>query len=319
MGNIYAMAQTSDGYVWFGTEFGLVQFDGVRSSRWQPPSGQHLPDRNITALLAARDGRLWIGTFEGLVSWNGAKLTRYPELDNQVVRSLMEDREGTVWVGGMAGPTVGVGGRLCAIRRGSAQCYGEDGAFGRTVWALHGDSSGNVWAGADTGLWRWRPGPPRRYPTPIEATPPGYSPFSAMDITVDADGRLMMAMRGAGLMELADGKVESYPVQGASNLSRLLRDRDGGLWIGTADRGLIHLHHGRTDVFSRSNGLSGNGIFTLFEDREGNVGSEPMEDWTGFENSPSPRFLWNRVCPAMLLSPYWLQETVPSGLALKAV
>ena len=30
-GNIYAMAQTPDGYLWLGTEFGLVRFDGVRS------------------------------------------------------------------------------------------------------------------------------------------------------------------------------------------------------------------------------------------------------------------------------------------------
>ena len=271
LGTIFAMAQTPDGYLWLGTEFGLFRFDGVRSIPWQQLSGQHLADSNITALLAARDGTLWIGTFVGLVSWNGAKLTRYRELDGQVVRSLIEDREGTVWVGGMAAATVGVSGRLCAMRGGRAQCYGEDGAFGRTVWALYGDSSGNVWAGADSGLWRWKPGPPRRYPTPIEATPPGYSPFSAIDITNADDGRLIMAMRGAGLMQLAGDKVESYPVRGANNSGKLLRDRHGGLWIGTADRGLIHVHRGRTDVFSRSNGLSGNGIFNVFEDREGNV------------------------------------------------
>ena len=30
LGNVYAMAQTPDGYLWFATEFGLVRFDGVR-------------------------------------------------------------------------------------------------------------------------------------------------------------------------------------------------------------------------------------------------------------------------------------------------
>ena len=173
------MAQTPDGYLWFGTEFGLVRFDGVRTTLWQPPSGQDLPDRNITALLAARDGTLWIGTFAGLVSWNGATLTRYSELDTQVAQLLIEDHEGTVWVGGMARATVGVAGQLCAIRSGNAECYGEDGAFGRTVWALYADSSGNVWAGADSGLWRWKPGPPRRYSIP--AAPPGYSPFRTIE------------------------------------------------------------------------------------------------------------------------------------------
>ena len=53
--------------------------------------------------------------------------------------------------------------------------------------------------------------------------------------------------------------------------NKLLRDRDGGLWIGTHQRGLIHIHNGRTDVFSKSDGLSGDISCSLFEDREGNV------------------------------------------------
>src|ERR1700758_2402463 len=51
LGNIYAMAQTPDGYLWLDGEFGLVRFDGVRSLPWQSPAGQQLPDRNINALL----------------------------------------------------------------------------------------------------------------------------------------------------------------------------------------------------------------------------------------------------------------------------
>ena len=55
------------------------------------------------------------------------------------------------------------------------------------------------------------------------------------------------------------------------NSNKLLWDRDGGLWIGTRDRGLIHVHEGRTDVFAKSDGLSGDTIYSLFEDREGNM------------------------------------------------
>ena len=265
-GNIYAMTQTPDGYLWLGTEFGLFRFDGIRSIPWQPPEGQHLPGSSITSLLAARDGTLWIGTYAGLASWIGGKLTVHPELNAQFVTSLFEDREGTVWAGTLANF-----GRLCALRSGSAQCYGEDGAFGHAVWSLYGDSSGNLWAGAQSGVWRMKPGPPKRYAAP-----------SMSALTESDDAHLLMARNGAGLMQLAGDKVEVYPIRSTINSNRLLRDdeidsnkllrdRDGGLWIGTVERGLIHVHHGRTDVFSRSDGLSGDVVLSLFEDREGNV------------------------------------------------
>jgi len=259
-GNIYAMAQTPDGYLWLGTEFGLLRFDGVRSVPWQPPSGQHLPGTSITKLLASRDGTLWIGTDAGLVSWNGAKLIRYPELDTQLVLTLLEDRNGTVWAGGLGTPA----GQLCAIRSGSAQCYGQDGTLGRMVLSLYEDNAGDLWAGAQSGLWRWTPGHPTHYEMP---------PTEINDLNQGEEGELLIAMTG-GTRQLINGKSEPYPIRGVAKsvkANRLLRDRDGGLWIGTRDRGLIHLYHGRTDVFSRSDGLSGDLIFSLLEDREGNV------------------------------------------------
>jgi len=269
LGNIYAIAQTPDGYLWLGTEFGLFRFDGVRSIQWQPPAGQHLPDKNINSLLVTRDGTLWIGTFAGLVTWNGGKLTQRPEqeLAKQFVASLFEDSEGTVWAG-----TLATSGRLCAIRGGSTQCYGEDGAFGIAVWALYEERSGNLWAAAQSGLWRMRPGPPKQYPTPTEL----------IGLSKADNERLLVAVHGGELLQLASDKLELYPIRGAIHSNellrgravdsnRVLRDRDGGLWIGTVERGLIHIHQGRTDVFTRSDGLSGDVILSLFEDREGTV------------------------------------------------
>ena len=267
VGTIFAMAQTPDGYLWLGAEFGLFRFDGIHSVPWQPPAGQHLPSAPYS-LLVTRDGTLWIGTFAGLLSWNGGKLIRYPELGTQFVTSLLEDREGTVWAG-----TLEDSGLLCAIRSGRAQCYGQDGAFGTFVWSLGEDSSGTLWAGAESGLWRWKPGPPKRYAT---------AGMRIDDLGKAEDGRLLIGMRGAGLRQLVGNKVEAHPIRSAINpnalmpdrdvnSNKLLRDRDGGLWIGTHDRGLIHVYHGRTDVFRKSDGLSGDIIAGLFEDREGNI------------------------------------------------
>jgi len=57
-GAVFSIAQTADGYLWLGTEFGLVRFDGVRFTEWKPPLDQRLPSTIIGKLLAARDGRL---------------------------------------------------------------------------------------------------------------------------------------------------------------------------------------------------------------------------------------------------------------------
>src|ERR1700758_800112 len=49
-GYIHAIAQTPDGYLWLGTEFGLLRFDGVRAVSWTPPSGEQLLSNDILSL-----------------------------------------------------------------------------------------------------------------------------------------------------------------------------------------------------------------------------------------------------------------------------
>src|SRR5688572_31006944 len=87
-GEISSIAQTPDGYLWLGTEFGLIRFDGVRHVQWRPPANQELPSNWIFSLLAARDGTLWIGTGNGVASWKDGKLTTYPEFTGRYIFKL---------------------------------------------------------------------------------------------------------------------------------------------------------------------------------------------------------------------------------------
>src|SRR5437773_10840839 len=89
-GIIQAIAQTPDGYLWLGTEFGLLRFDGVRNVPWEPPADQHLPSSDTSQLLVATDGTLWIGTRVDLASWKSGKLTPCAHLAGQGVAAILE-------------------------------------------------------------------------------------------------------------------------------------------------------------------------------------------------------------------------------------
>jgi signal transduction histidine kinase/ligand-binding sensor domain-containing protein len=264
-GRVTSLAQTPDGYLWLGTEFGLLRFDGIQSVPWRPPGNEQLPNSWIRTLLAAGDGTLWIGTLKGLASWKSGRLIQYPELAGQSVDTLLVDREGTVWAGGYKGPDPT--GTLCAIQRGRATCYADESGLGQWVASLYEDRGGSLWAAAQTGLWRWRPGPPKLYPIVSAMVATSQSLIEA------GPGTLLVATQD-GIRALADGKGSTYQLPSPVprfRPQRLMRDRDGGLWIGTLDRGLLHVHGGRTDAFTQANGLSGDFVTRLFEDREGNI------------------------------------------------
>ena len=264
-GYIRSIAQTPDGYIWLGTGFGLFRFDGVHVEHWQPPlNGEQLPSDVIVSLHVARDGTFWIGTMGGLASWRDGKLTRYPDLAGLLIASIFEDRNGTIWVGSssMVSP-----GKLCAIDRTNGDCHGSGAALPKGAGFLYEDSHDVLWMVAPDGVWRWKPGAARFYHMPFGTA---VSP----NLSEAADGALLIPLPGV-LAQFAGGKREvQYPYPApARNVAgtKILRDHDGGIWIGTAGAGVVHLHHGRADVFSQADGLSGDLVTWLFEDREGNV------------------------------------------------
>jgi signal transduction histidine kinase/ligand-binding sensor domain-containing protein len=278
-GVTFAIAQTPDGYLWLGTEAGLLRFDGVRAVEWQPRGGERLPSSDIRRLYAARDGRLWLGTFAGLASVKDGHLTRYRELDGQRIDALLEDRDGAIWAAGSKAYV----GRLCRIWNDTTQCYGEDGRFGSAASALYQDRAGNLWAGGTPDLWRWTPGPPTRYPMP--------DPANAITAVLELDDGALLVSKRSGLTTLRNGKTEAYllPDRLGFQPGRLFRDHDGGLWIGAlTDRGLLHVHDGTMDLFTRSDGLSGNSVSQIFEDREGSVWVVTLDGIDRFRNLPVP-------------------------------
>jgi ligand-binding sensor domain-containing protein len=65
-GGLTSVTQTKDGYLWLGTGFGLLRFDGVRFLDCEPPTGESLPRMPIYKLTASRDGGHWIAGVQGV-------------------------------------------------------------------------------------------------------------------------------------------------------------------------------------------------------------------------------------------------------------
>jgi signal transduction histidine kinase len=106
----------------------------------------------------------------------------------------------------------------------------------------------------------------------------------------DADGVLLVSLDG-GVARFVDGQLEiAYGFPRSIRQFQFplpLRDRNGGLWLGgSTGGGLVHFHQGTTDTFSSTEGLSGDAVYKLFEDREGNIWVATTEGLDRFRNMP---------------------------------
>src|SRR5262249_20160089 len=121
-------------------------------------------------------------------------------------------------------------------------------------------------------------------------------PDGIWGLAEDTDGTLLVGWNGR-IHRFVEGKTEAYPLRGMAQpfrTHRLFRDRDGGQWIGTTEHGLIHVHRGKTDVFAPSDGLSGESISPLSEDREGSVWVATVNGLARFRDVAVPPFATNQ-------------------------
>jgi PAS domain S-box-containing protein len=270
------IAQTTDGFLWIATAQGLMRFDGVRFMPWQPPQGQSLPGAHFSALLGARDGSLWIGTTRGLARWKGGQLRTYTDLEHPTgISAIIEDESGTIWATRYG--TYAREAPLCSISEETLRCFGKKEGIPVTYGlGLTHDSEGNIWFGSKV-LVRWHPGtPPTTYFGEIAELAKGDG---VGEIALGPSGTAWASLDGTGpqlgVRHYSGGKWTSYAVSGfngaRAHSHALLVDRRGSLWVGTQNDGVYRISGGVADHYGVNDGLSGNGVESLFEDREGNL------------------------------------------------
>ena len=269
--NPISVTQTSDGYVWIAAT-GLVRFDGVRMIPF-PPQKSLPTDVGISALLGSRDGSLWMATYQGLSRLKDGKAFSFP-IKNGAVQSILEDHTGTIWI---TRSNTKDEPALCQIVGDDLECHGNksDGNPAGFATALAEDKSGDIWFGCQM-LCRWSRGSISHYMQEQMDHPTGGG-VSAL--AVGATGSIWAAMDGvgpgAGVRNYTDGTFKSYVVPGFDGATilatALVLDRHQTLWVGTSSLGLHHIHDGHADHYGAAQGLSGDQVSSIYEDREGNL------------------------------------------------
>jgi signal transduction histidine kinase/ligand-binding sensor domain-containing protein len=264
---VYAVVQDAEGYLWLATDQGVVRFDGVRFTLWEPLGPTLLPDAPVRALLVARDGSLWVGFGDpgGVSHIQNGHVRNYGEkegIGRGATNMLAEDARGIIWTGNRNGLFSFSGDRWDHWTSSRGVHEGQ-------VYSAYVDKSGTFFVGTATSLLRRREGSERFDVAEIVGD-------LVRGITEDPAGAIWVTDPRVGFKRLRDPKVPSDSREiGRGN--RFLYDRNGRLWVGTLGQGLWRLP---SDVASTRSpiekttaltGLSDDGVTSLLEDRDGNI------------------------------------------------
>jgi len=265
--SIITVAQTADGWMHFGTEEGLVKFNGTTFFLMNKTN---IPDLNvnyISSLLGSRDTSLWIGTEgDGLIRYKNnacVKFNRAKGLSDDHIFGLYEDLKGGLWVGTS-------GGGLNYLKDGKIIKFDtRNGLASNYVRALAMDAKGRLWVGTQKGLSVIDNGHIKSF-----YSKDGISDDFIESLAFDKDQNLWIGTKSGGLNLLKNNKFTVYTTkEGLTNnaVTTLCFDAAGILWIGTNGGGITRMLNGKFYPFTTQDGLSSNLIVTLFVDREGNI------------------------------------------------
>src|SRR5579875_1322318 len=225
---VKAVVQTTDGYIWLGTEEGLARFDGVRFVNYTHRTDNGFPSDFIQALASARDGRLGIGTDTGLTHLlpggdepgRTASVRMNGRLGTTNINALCEGPDGRVWGGTSEG--------LSRISGSAVESWTvRDGLADTAVRELAVDPAGAVWIGTSKGLSRLEHGHFSTY-----STRDGLPSNEISAVTAAPDGSMWVAGQANRLAQIRDGRITVSPVRLPwSDIVSLHADREGVVWI----------------------------------------------------------------------------------------
>ena len=283
--DVWALAQSPDGYLWLGTGAGLYRFDGVRFEQFQAANGEHLPSPNINALFAAPDGTLWIGFVSGDIARlrAGHLVTFAVGLPGAPVYQIVQTQNKTIWAA-LNGHTHG---GLVRFVNDRWQIVGaEMGLPGGPTESVLAATDGSLWVTAAKTLLVLSPGA-KRFKTVGNPIHDDDKLFEAADGQVWLSGNVESGLRCVSADTGTPGakpivRPDQMPAPGLAS-SHVIGDRDGVFWGSYQVGGIFRFSPcrsagcgdqtsgARLEKFTLSEGLSSDLARPILEDREGNI------------------------------------------------
>jgi ligand-binding sensor domain-containing protein/signal transduction histidine kinase len=262
-GPIYAIAQTDDGYLWIGTERGLVRFDGQNFRLFQASSSSGAPIGPVLGLTTDVEGNLW-------VRLEGANLLRYRDGSFENMSPEFQGPEVAV-----TAMTRGIDGKvlLAGLLNGILRVH--SGRFERLaampslpnflVISMTETEDGTIWMGSrDIGLFQMIKGQVSPGPKMLADRKINCLLDNKQDLWIGTDNGLAR-WDGSEFLETGAPSALQH-----TQILAMTRDRRSNIWIGTAE-GLFRID--ANGVFSRgeTDTVPSGGITAVYEDREGNL------------------------------------------------
>jgi len=289
------IVQDNQGFMWFGTQYGLNRYDGHNFKVFVPdPRKPHssLSGVFISALFKDRDGTLWVGCDRFLNEFDPATETfaRYP------VPSAVHISQGkarTLWLATDSGlysldPMTG------RIRQYSHDPNDPSSLSSNIVKSSGEDKEGKFWVATSEGLDEFD-----RQTGKVTLHVPVHEGGREMSFYEDRFGVFWIFHASGNGLEVFDRKTNtlthySYREHepGSTNTSgvlAMLEDQNGTLWAATLRSGLLKFDRNQRRFIRYRNdpadpeSLAQDSVISLFVDREGSI-------WAGLDGTGPTRF-----------------------------
>jgi signal transduction histidine kinase/ligand-binding sensor domain-containing protein len=250
--NCVALTEDTDGAVWIGTENGLLRWFEHGFTYFRKGEAGLIDDR-IRYLKPSPRGGIWIGTWNGLFQYGAGRFRSFTT-DNGLladnIRAVFEDGQGNVWVGSELHERAG---NLQELSRTSDHFHQVAGQKVDLGWMVHCFAEapvGHVWWGNNQGLHEIADGQMNDF-----GLTDGLSGDVVKYITPAREGGFWVLtgdraeLRGRrGLHRFRDGKATRFDFAAVGiedDFICTLEDREGSVWVGSRNDGLICLQRRR--------------------------------------------------------------------------